>query len=54
MLQEMYMVKFTFFIKGHFSGWNRILLSEIIVGFIHFPTPTINKLNMLAITSKKI
>ena len=30
------------------------MLSEIIVGFIHFPTLTINELNMLAITRKKI
>ena len=41
MLHEMYMVKFTFFINGHFSRWNRIMLSEIIVGFIHFSTLTI-------------
>jgi len=53
MLHEMYMVKFTFFIKEPFSGWNRIMLSEIIVWFIHFSTLTINELNMLAITSKK-
>lgn len=54
MLHEMYMVKFTFFIKGHFTGWNRIMLREIIVGFILFPALTINELNMLAITSKKV
>lgn len=54
MLDEMYMVKFTFFINGHFSRWNRIMLSEIVVGFIHFSTLTINELNILAITSKKI
>ena len=55
MLHEMYMVKFMFFINGHFSRWNRIMLSEklIIVGFIHFSSLTINELNILAITSKK-
>ena len=53
MLHEMYMVKFMFFINGHFSRWNRIMLSEIIFGFIHFSTLTINELNILAITSKK-